>query len=335
MARKVVKVVEEDDLDLRGILANLSPDGSWIVKIFRREGGSDNWLADLSPADITEQVIAEKWGSGRYIVRPWNDAERVWGRSKVVNISADAAGVKTPAALSPSSHHSDNVQLEMVKLQMQLQQKSSDQMLAMFQQFNTSMMGLVTALITRPNDTAAIISAAKELNGGGGDIGKLRDMISLSKELSPGGGGDDLATAFITGVLPKLLDRGSPPAAVAAATPVHPSSNTSGKENPMPAAERAPQGEIDGRMRLLNELKDAARRGKDPEFWAEYIEENDDRPECEWILTAVHTYQWPMIEQGLMGVDPEIGTEPYKTWFEKLYQALITPPEDEKAEQQP
>lgn len=73
---------------------------------------------------------------------------------------------------------------------------------------------------------------------------------------------------------------------------------------------------------MLAWLKTKARSGKDPEFWIDYIFENQEEPTCESILKA--------IEQGatfdmLLQFDPEIAeNSQLKTWFQTLYDGLYT-----------
>lgn len=321
----------QEERDISGILKSLSPTGKWIIKVFRMTNtGQQQWLGNRSPEEISEQMIAEQYGEGRYLVRPWDEVESKWGPSKIVHISAEADGVKPVTPFTLPNGDGSNVQLEMMKLQMQMEQQASERQFTLMQQFNTSMMNILTAIIgaQKPQDLASIVSIVKDMNGSGSNISTLKDIVGLAKELAPGSSADaDPMTSLFTSMVPKLLDRGAPPAAMPAA-PLPPQHHI---EIPPADASKPTAETTDARLQFLAQLKDKARAGKDPEFWADYIEENAEEAGPAWILATVKRFPWDQVAAGLVQIDADLAIETYRNWFQQLYNALTSEPEEPAA----
>ena len=70
-------------------------------------------------------------------------------------------------------------------------------------------------------------------------------------------------------------------------------------------------------------LKEKAKQGKDPEFWADYIEENPEEPGPKAVLFAIDNgATFEQIISELAKLDPEVNTEPVNGFFKKIYDAL-------------
>lgn len=343
--KRVVTTTEtlDDSPDLSSILKSLGSDGSWICKIYRRPRvGNDEWLCNRMPADVSEAALAEEYGPGKYMVRPWNETENKWGPGKIVNIAANAEGVYLPPAID---HGGNTAQMQMIQLQMQMQQQAAERQFQLMQGFNTSMVGILTAMITaqKPQDLASIVSIVKDMQpaaaagGVGAQLGQLRDIVGLAKELAPASGSDDPAISLLTAIVPKFLERGGNGGPVM----IRPKPNGAAKTAPIdtPAAaapapavvpetpeETEQEKEMKERMRFLKQLKEKAAAHKDVEFWADYIDENGEEAGPAWILGVVRMYSWDVLFNGLCQLDKDLENEPYKSWFEKLYQALSAAP---------
>jgi hypothetical protein len=321
---------QDQERDISGILKSLSPAGKWTIKIWRMlHAGAQEWLSERSPEEISERMLAEEYGEGRYLIRPWDQVDQKWGPSKVVHISAEADGVKREAVVIPSGNGSNNFQIELMKLQMTLQQAAADRQFQMMNQFQAAMVGIITAMVgaQKPQDLASIVSIVKDMNGGGNNIAALKDIVGLAKELAPGGSSDtDPMMNMLTMVVPKILDRGGqgapPPAAIPAAQLAPPAAAVS-------AETTAPQPNRDERWRFLQQLKAKAQKNADVEFWADYIEENEDEEGPAAILAYARAYPWDQVLAGLVQVDADLANDPCRTWFHRLYNALTAPEEAE------
>lgn len=319
--KRTVTVVEEpedeqqDDAQLSELDAffeEIGGAGDIRYKLYRLERtGKHVWLAEGTPENFSEPRIQEDYGAGDYLVRAI--AGRKWLRSKTISIGAPVNGAKGNGA--------GNTELEIMRLRLELDGKANERAMQQSNSFQAALLTMITALIgsNKGPDLAGQVALFRELNAGGNDISKLRDMVGLAKELNPGGGGDgDAMTGLITSIVPKLIPQR------VAENPPAPSAPPAAPVVVQPADKRSPEEIMYAeRMKLLQLLKDKAKAGKDPGFWAEYIVENDDTDaSCKWILDLVEQFPWETLHSGLLKVDGDLANEPYKTWFEKLYLAL-------------
>jgi hypothetical protein len=70
----------------------------------------------------------------------------------------------------------------------------------------------------------------------------------------------------------------------------------------------------------ISALKEKAKLGKNPEFWAEYIITNEEEPGCKALLYVIDN---GATFEHLLTFDPEIAQNPQLTfWFRKVYDGL-------------
>jgi hypothetical protein len=337
---------DDDPTALQDILSQLSPDGGWVVKIFRREGGSDSWLSDVSIGEISEQMIAAEYGPGKYLVRPWSESTKKFGSSRIVNISADAAGLKLESVpISFGNSHGSSMdavaqlQLEGMRMQMALQKDSSDRVYE-----------ILLALIAKPDkggsttgELAAIVSAMKDLRGPEREFGdqfkEMTTVIEATRALLPSGDGKESGPWGVLGqLLPEVLKaRGTPETAplldpATIIPPVTLETNAAPQIAASPPQSQqyaAPPPELAGgpmqqqlmtvRTEFLKRLKQASEGNIDPGLIADYIEEMETIEEpCAWILHLVRddSITWKMIP-GLSTLSAQS-----QGWIKQVYDLL-------------
>jgi len=313
----------DEQVTLRGYMSTFDP-SEIEVKIFRREratssgtASTDAWLATWPPDEVTEEAIAEKFGPGKYLIRP-ADLEGHWKPSRIINISREACE-SFDSGNGASTFGVDpqiSLQMKMLELQLQMQRESGER----FYQLLCAQLGAKPAGGRDTKEIIELFSALKNISGGGNLTAQVRDVIELSKELQPApvetnGGAASSPWGVLAAVLPSVLARANGQAAL-----------PGGQVNPEELI-------MQQRIQFMQRLKTAAAAGKDPQFWANYIVENEDTEEpCKWISSMVDQYDWPTLLAGLKQSDPQIGAEPFQSWFEKLYSALTADDEEPNAD---
>ncbi len=352
--RKAVGSHDEpvDDRDLSGILNALEPGGSWIVKVYRvRPGGSNQYLTKWEPQQVSEETIAAKYGPGKFFVRAWSESLNKWGGSKTIDISEEAAeeaGYDLESNKpSPYMIPHDNSQNDKM---LAIMQQSGDKMMQMFMQNSTQQMqimsGIFTVIAAMANGGPKLdpVALAQAMQSGKGSMAEsislVKTIFDITKDFRDGGSEtpSDPLTAIATSILPKMLEgrsliKGSqaPPDSLAR-------NPNDGGAAPVP--EPNPKVEVESpemlQIRKIQEfvlmLKEKARQGKDPAFWADYIEENATDPGPAAILSVLPVATFEQIIEGLAlrMNDPELRADPYLSWFRELHQMLLAGPEEEE-----
>lgn len=327
--RKITTTVEEGDDDLRGILKSLSPDGEWIVKIYRyqRWSSTPGWICSKAPSEVSEEALAEEFGPGKYLIRPWSESENKWGKAKTVAIDSGEHSLTAQGSTLQAPQYDGSAVADKM---LTMQQASTDRMMQMMQAANQQMLTLVTAIITssagKQIDPIALATLFKESNSGGGsNMAMFKDMLGLAKEMVGGGGAgeSDPWLSLITAVVPKVLEARNPtPPPAQPATPAPPAA----------AAPAAPGGArteeeivLEERKSFIELLKKKALKNAPIDEWADYIEDNVEDEGPHFVLGITQQYPWPQVAAGLVSLDNELAAEPYLTWFKNLYDALRIP----------
>lgn len=323
--------LEEDDeeTELAGYLSGLG--GSEItIKLFRYDKQQRAFFVDVIPLEVAtsgslEAHIRDNFGGGSYLIRCIGAGGKfLKGANKTIHVeSPEPSAQQLAQGGQPGAPDSS---YRMVELQMTMMRDASDRQMQMMQGFNTSMMGILTAVISgnKAMDPIALISLLKESSNPASSLEMIKSVIGLSKELGVGGGGGaeaDPMMQVLTAALPKLLESRAPQQQQQALPPA-------GQQQQQQEPARMENPEMDERLRFLKLLKTKAKAGKDVNDWADYIDANTDEPGPAWILGIIQQFPFEAVWGGLVQADRELGEEPYKTWFKNLYDELMKPGEE-------
>ena len=330
---------DTEEQDLSGILKSLTPDGGWIVKIYRSKGGGmSEYLSKWEPSQVSEEAIGGKWGPGRYLIRPWSDALNKWAPAKTLILSKEVceeSGYTEEGGgmsmMEYSGYRRDEVSSKDL---LAILQNSSDRQMQSFQTMMTSLTTVLAAAMSgrQQVDPIALAQLFQGKNGTAESLATMRELFGIAKELAPNNAssGDPFESLLLEAgktILPKMFERREP-RQIPAVPP-------SASENPLSAASvplaAAPeqleiQTEISEQLAFLNKLKTKALKDavlEDVEFWAEYIVVNDDEPGPARILFLVKKFSVDQILAGLEQQDVEFKTNMHlREWFTKLHVEL-------------
>ena len=358
MPRRAIKQTpdEKEEVELSEFLKTIG-ESEVVVKLFRIDKHGRHKYLEVLPIEVVqsgslEEMIREDHPEGgSFLIRVLKAGKFIKGGNKMIHIEPEN-GAMVPYDAGGSG---GDMQFQLMKMQMDMQKDSAERQMTMMSSFNTSIMGLMTAIMqnNKPMDPATIIALMKGSDGNSG-LAMMKDAISVVKELGGGvdAGKEDPMMAVATSAVNRLIDKTmggpaaqpaapNPPAQLPPATQGAPPAVTA--EAGKPAEPAAPAGdqpspEMKARLDLLAELKQAAKISKpgelddDVDFWAEYLERFEDlKPQCKWILAVVREYSWQEVQAGLSRVDQEVSTEPYATFFKRLYEVLREPAEEKAA----
>lgn len=327
---------QEETYEINELLRGMAGSAT-TVKIYEVDRYQKQLFRDELPLETLsngslEGFLRDEYGGGTFLIRLVQLGKYVKGGNRTIHI-APPRGDEYAAAPGQGAEHQTGagLQLKMMEMQLNMSRESSERTMQMIQTMNGSIMGVITALIqnNRPMDPVALAGLMRSGGSGHESLTMVREVMALAKEVAPGGGGEDPLVGMLTSALPALIGRGATPAA-AATTETRaqlPPATPPGTAEVKQVEGGAEQNEMQERLAFLKKLKDKAKAGADVEFWADYIEANQDEAACQWILAVVTAHPLEMVMLGLQRADEELKTEPYVSWFTKLYEALTTPEE--------
>lgn len=270
--------------------------------------------------DDCHGYLRTKFGSGRYLLMG-KDSKRTYLGSRVIEVeAAEPTPVAAPNGIAGNGSNSfeREMLLAMIAAQKPIDLGSMFQgMAAMQPKFDVT--GILTAMV-------AVFTALKPPESAKDDwLQKSRELIGLAKDLSPNPTEENLYTVA-KDVGTKLIEAIKPRPAVLDA----------GGGNPVEIqrADRAPaqipqqvavMGMSEENLQKWIEtqlafLKEKARRNKDPEFFVDYILDNDEEPGCNAVLIAMER---GVTFEMLLSFDSEIqSNSQLAEWFRKLYDGL-------------
>lgn len=329
----VRKNIETEEEDLLQVLRGTGSSEA-TIKIFKYENYPTKpaYIEDVELSVLTsgtlEKFIKDKFGSGSYQVRAFVDGKWLKGGVRTIHIFGDKVEVASPTAKNGDS--------DMWKFMMTQQQTSSDRMMALMQNSNQTMMQVFSAIVsgTKPLDLTGIAALMQTLKPAG-TMNETLDMVTRVVDLTAkfgGGGGEKeeadpmmmMLGAGLDLIKGRALGAGSPP-------PQQPQPGAPAAAAPQPPAQQPPQQNpaawseqqvLEERLKFLEQLKKKAALGKDAAEWADYIEDNQDEAVCVWLLQMVRQHPWETIAAALTQTDPQLGQEPYLSWFSQLYDLL-------------
>lgn len=321
-ADPLAELPTQDEIDLDTFLDEIGPRAS-IVEVFEmRRDGSRPHLDRVTMDTIQEDVygyLRNLNGSGKYLLL-FKGSDRRVQTSKVVEVSRGGgpAGpaiaptvhpVQTPAA---ATNGTDPVVL---LLREQLAQQQAMLTTLMASMKGPDLTPLVAAMNANRSDPAAMLGAVvaaftalKDTNADNSDwVGKAKNVLQLAKELQSGGESSEgwsVVREAIPMVTAAIAGGGQP----GAQSPIAPPGN--------------PNGHADAQVRAgLAYLKPKILAGMMPvELAFDWIRFNMDNPQWRPLVEKA-------VNKGLPGIiefDPELGNEPYKTWFGKLVTMIET-----------
>lgn len=319
---KTITTTVDDEADQ---LNALPPLGTWLAELdeeskievhTRDEEGYWSLRCTRPPSVITEEFL-ESLGSPAYYKLKSVTPQGKWGPQRSLRI----AGIPRVEVL-PVHNGTDPVslQLKMMDMQMQLSREQGNKMHE-----------IVLAMITAPRNAGPSItemitafSSLRSVTDNGNGFEHFKEILEMARDLPGGGEGKPDALTTMLGMIPKLIGQNQ----VAPSAALPPAKLIPG--NPPAVAEEPPvqpvNPEIDARVKLLQLLKEKARLGKDPAFWADYLYENqNEEAACKALVDLVEAYTFEQIFQGLTNSDPELANEPYKGWFLRLYNYVKEP----------
>lgn len=326
-SKRIVTVESEDkgEVEVTEYFRSLG-DPATVIKLYRYANypNKPEWIEDITwetiKAGSIEQYLRghELGGPGSYLVRGVIGGRWIKDGAKIVHI----AGTKpqsTPPATVTDKKESDN--LRFFEVQANLQHQSSQAMMQIFQASMQQTTQMIVAIITNAggkNDLASLAALWKEMNPNGNQLPAILESVKTITDIASNlGGGNgapaDPLTAAI-GLLPALIEskqKGNGHAAPAPAAV--PAVNVA----PAPPASAPPV--LDERIVLLQKLKKKAELSQDVHFWADYLDTNTDEPACMIFANACKQYPWEALLQTLVKHDPQLGQEPYLSWFHDLY----------------
>jgi hypothetical protein len=296
--------------------------------------GERQYLGNVGTQGLTHESIREAWGAGKYHLR--FVAGNHFVKHLMVNIGPAAGQVSSNGAPAPMMGGGDHFMREHMALQQTL-------LLSLIGAFKPAppvdvgsiLNGVANLRGNQPDATAmvtAIIGAVAPLlvkngEGGGTDLKKLREVLTLVNEFNPHQKEENMYTAakdiagiVVDGATKLIGGMKAPPSQVvqlpAGGDPTRPAKP--GEGLPMP-----PQMTVVDWIRAqLAYMKQKALQNKEPGFWIDYILENEDEPGCASLIRAIE--QNATFEQ-LLQFDPEIAQNPHLlTWFKTVYDGLHT-----------
>lgn len=339
MAPRKTKSVEEYDvlptqaeMDIEDFLDEWAPQTS-VVEIYQRKSDGSMPHQERVGTEILRTdlygYLRDKFGAGKFILQ-FKDADRKIRKCLTVDVGAGEKTMSNPTgAIGGDSH------LQFMREQMQMQQTLLTTLIASMRPppaldigaMMTGMGAMIGALKPSASDPAAMLAAMaatfQQLKPADDNVEKALSIISKAKDIAGNGGGDGDSWAGVVkeGVTAVAQAFKQPNAASNPRPGIPPGAVPAQLNAGAPATEKTQDELLQEWLDVeLAFLKKKALAGKDPEFWADYILQNEEEPGSAAILQAL---QRGAAFQHLIAFDPEIGKNPVLAgWFQKFYEAL-------------
>jgi len=308
--------------------------GSVKLSLYRLKPGTAKWewLAHYIPDAVTPETIRQEWGAGSFALTLLDERGHYITRRtfEIGGNSEDWERARITQGHSGTGEKGSGSQDTLVEL--------------MREQHQT----MLTLLGNKGGGGLSdSIELAKLLKGETSDPMKQLEYVTAIVKLSRslGGGSDDSVAGLIKEVAPALL--GPFMQNSGKALPAAPNGNgtaqAAGKLPPVrevapaPKADEPPAAGVDDappdrgdagadadtQALLFSQFQywkvKARKPGSDPDFWVDYVFENDDEPAIKAVLWAVRTYPFSALQQ----FDPELRTDAaLADWFGRLYNGI-------------
>jgi hypothetical protein len=262
---------------------------------YNDEGDPEFLKAAANPSSVNEEYLQRTLGAGKYHLVLRDDRGRFL-KSRTVVIGHDKAGA--PAA-SPHPALPDP-QLAMLREQMAHER--------------AMMLKLIEGLSGNKGPTMKELLESlmlmKQMNGGDGKPASLTgglkeglELFGMFNELL--GEGADWKTEIV-----KTVREGLPLIADGMKRPAENAGGTAEKPGGTVASVLLKKG--------IDFLKPKVLRGSDPLLWRDFILENTEDVKHQALIRVVMSQPF----EKFIEMDPDLGAEPYKAWFETLYLEL-------------
>lgn len=330
------------DEELHGFFSRFPGRNRAVVYRFGERGrglGYVGTVYDLNSLD--EEFLASEYGPGRYTISIRDDTGKpVGNKTLTIHERNPARAVPAPAGADEATR----IQIEMLRDTLARQQDLLHRMLERPAGGGsmTEMIGALAQLQAaqpKPADIGSALTAAIEAFSRGAEIGAMAGTegesklgwLTLAKEV----------IAELPRILPGLAARAGAPRAPAlgpgmtGALQSSVGGSTAGAPvlPPLPPAQMAAEGAVPsgpGEMPVMDAsalallrqgidyLKRKCLGGKDPELWAEMLADSADEAPWTSVVSALSNWSYDDFAR----VDPELQSEPYRTWFLTLYESL-------------
>lgn len=306
--------------------------GVSTVDIFRLNKDGSRPHVDRVTLDALKDDVygyLRSLGAAKYLLQ-FKSADRLIRKTKVIEVAAGVTPNGVPVA--PAAGAFDHVQF--LREQMAQQQTLILALIGNLGKGSGPDLSFLAGVLKPPDMTpvVSLMTAMITKKDDGGGLAMVREVVKLTRDLAPDGGGKDESwLSVLKDVGGKVVDNiggafrqpGAPAALLPAGTPLPPTAETRTPATPVvsggnPIVTRENFAVYLGQA--LTYLKTKAAAGKDVELIADFIIENSE--EAQW--TAV----LGVIEQGatfenLLQFDPSIGQDPaLRAWFQTLYNEL-------------
>jgi hypothetical protein len=288
---------------------------AYVIKIYKIINGVRNYCGSTEPSGINEDDILRQWGGGKYTLFATLNNKYVPGGSITINLFA-----RPIDALKPSDT-SSNVVLNAASGEVAILQQSlnrqHEMILAMLQNNQKSespslieLIQVVKEMTPKPPDMAASMASMMDL---------FKSSMDLAKEtagLSDGKPDWLKIVDTIAGKLPQIVGvigamRKAPVAPENSNPEIAESAGMSDEQKQKEAANKI-------LLATIAQLKPEAMKSTDPELIVDWIDAH--RESTEYHNMAVAILNKPFEE--ICAMDADIGKEPLKSWFKKLYDSL-------------
>lgn len=285
----------EDAQMLREATAHWGPPTDVQVRVTKLLGGDQgtSYCFTTDAESFSEDYLAENFGPGRYSLKLL--VNRAYKGTRYLSI-APRLKPANGAMLTPES-----MQISMLQQQLQWNQTLLQQLLKAGNPQHTPM-----------NELAEAVRTVHSLNGGGN--GTQPDMMervisAFMRGLDLGkdtGGGGDWKSDLVRVVRE----------AVPAIAPAIASGALMNKNGQQPGATPINESEAVLLQQGIAKLKKMVLMNVDPDLVVDWIQSNAE--EYKHILSRIVRVDFAQF----CSIDPEIGTEPYVTWFKQVYDGL-------------
>lgn len=298
--------VPPDEIELAEFLGGL-PGSGIKLKIYKFVDGNAAYVFSSEPGVLTEELIMQKGGGGgKYQVTAFKGGRFIRGGSKIFYLY-------TPPEItqkSPGNDAGNNPEISALR--------------EMIQNQNQLILGLIQGMQNQaPREQSSVTELASALRELAALQPKQPDVMSLlnpmttlftkTMELAKDAtGGDDSKMSWLKlikegmNMLPGMIQQLAP-AANAGKTTINAPIN----------AEAAQQQALAMLHKGLDYLKDKALKNADVGLYVDLVMDNIDNPMYRPFLVILNH---PFEE--IFQVDPELEKQPYRDWFQSLYNAL-------------
>lgn len=274
------------------------------IKVYKWVEGERAYCGASEPSQMSEEFILKRWGGGKYALQALNNGRFVPGGNRTISLYQ-------PEDAAPLQPHVDGGASDQITLLREQLQRQSEQMTSI-------LTAIVTNRAEQTQETTSIkdlAAALRDLNdmqpkqAAPGEMMKpLLELMGKTMELAKDSAtGDDNKMGWLKFAeqvlekVPGMLEKVAPVIAA----------RSGGNGDPRAAAAAMLQQGI-------GFLKEKALKHRDPGLYVDMILDNIEDPRYRPLLGVINQ---PF--ENFLRLDPELSTEPYKTFFESVYNGLI------------